>query len=136
MRTITTLDSDEAWRLVNLVVEFAASDGGRPVVVSVYGADGLHLAYRYMDHALPASTAVAPAKANTAYRDAMATSGYPPGWQPANWAATNMTSFGGGVPVIAPETGIQVGSVGVSGRSEADDEALAHRAIAALWAVS
>ena len=133
MRSIETMDSDEAARLVDIVVELARSDGGNPVVVSVYGAHGLQIAYRCMDGALPSSTDVAPAKANTVYRDAAPTSGYPAGWQPGNWAVSNMTAFGGGIPVPHPQTGAQVGSLGVSGRSEVDDEVLALRAIKALW---
>ena len=101
-------------------------------MVSVFAADGAELAYRSMDGVPAGFAAIGRAKANTAFRERRATSTMT-GVNPVDWAAPGMTTFGGGIPVVEPHTGMFVGAMGVCGRTSDEDERLGYEAVATLW---
>ena len=108
---------------------------GQTAVVAVADAHGELLALARLDGAPVSSVTVATNKAYTAARLRRPTRVLGASIQTRNidigyYGDPRYTGFGGGLPVYAD--GAVVGAVAVSGLSDAEDEALAAMAIAAL----
>lgn len=112
---------DHALRIVNLVVNEARRDGGKPIAVTVVGADGRRIASASMDGVMPVSIGLAENKAYTAIQGQRPTLE----WEEMkldgrNFTDPRFTCFGGGVPIMedvpTAVTGENIGAIGVSGR--------------------
>jgi uncharacterized protein GlcG (DUF336 family) len=130
------IDAPAALRAVEAAVRHATAQGVR-VNVAVVDAAGLPVAFARMAGAPLHSVEIASDKAYTA-----ASFGLPTGaWHAALASHSEavrqglvlrprFVAFGGGLPIV--EHGARIGGIGVSGGSEAQDEAIAHAGLAAL----
>jgi uncharacterized protein GlcG (DUF336 family) len=148
MKTLLSIDINDARRLVDTVIQIATDDGGKPVSVAVVDACGDPLLGHRMDGASADSYLIAHAKAETAMRGRKDTVeiGHINGDEPDDWvpgpptglrddlnrrAAANprFVSWAGGVCIWSRQ-GDDVAALAVSGRDQLEDHALAKGAIA------
>lgn len=109
-----------------------ADENGWNVAVSVADSHGEQLCFARMDGASLQAGVLAANKAYTSARDRQATSSLgqwarDTGKDMGYWTDARITGLGGGVPIYSGEA--VIGAIGVSGLSEAEDEALAQRAL-------
>jgi uncharacterized protein GlcG (DUF336 family) len=129
------LGLDDARAVVDAVLDKAAGEPGRPVVVVVVDADGEAIALARMDRAGHLSRSMAMRKAYTAARMGSDSSSF----------AERMRTIGFGIADLGDPTlvfanggiclkvdGVVVGAVGVSGRTGEEDVELARAGAAAL----
>ena len=132
------LGLDDARVAVDAVLRAAAETAGAPIVVAVTDADGELIAYARMDGAGHVSRSMAVRKAYTSAKVGLDSGAYgermrDAGIDLALLGDPNLCGFAGAVCVRAD--GMVVGAIGVSGRTEEEDEELARageRAIAGL----
>jgi glc operon protein GlcG len=134
-----TLSLEGAQRVLEAAID-EARRMGRHVSVAVLGADGQLKAFAAMDGASILSTETARKKALTVVKVGKATKDFAaelkaemaeePELFHGMLAMEGIAAFGGGVPIRVG--GHLVGAVAVSGASSADDEAIAHKAAAAV----
>lgn len=136
MRTITTLSLADARRVIDAGIAKAA-ELGQPANIAVADAGGNLLAFVRMDDAWLGSIDIAISKAFTSRAFDIETGQLAafaqPGQQFYGINASNqgrVMIFAGGIPLKAKEA--VVGSVGVSGGTGAQDQAIAEAAAAAI----
>ena len=143
MRTLTTLDLEEALALQSYLLSVAHTDGLKPVAICIVDASGTQLTAVTMDGTKTPSIKTAHDKAITAVafeRDTIEFCYVLDGdkWVPAGdqgWSATDIAAaakinavfvpWGGGVLIRSPHDGSILGAVGVSNRTEEEDHELA-----------
>lgn len=130
MRTVPTIDLQEARRIVDQGLELAAADGGQPVVIAVTDHGGELVAFARMDGAPLRSVRLAINKAYTAARTLTTTHELARRLSDAGrdvlvYGDLAFTLFPGGAPVRSQ--GAVTGAVGISGRSADEDQILADR---------
>ena len=115
----------------------AALDMGACVNVAVVDAGGLLAAFLRMPGAPLHSLDIAIDKAYTAvsfglptHQWAEALQGHSPAVREGIVLRPRFVAFGGGLPIV--EAGARIGAIGVSGGSEAQDQAIAQAGLAAL----
>jgi glc operon protein GlcG len=129
------VSSIEAMSLIDEVLKQAARIR-KDVAIAVSGPEGELIGFVRMDGASPAAARIARNKAYTAAIDRKDTRLMGEFMTDENrpqtyWGDNQITGFGGGVTIR--QEGVVVGGVGVSGLSEAEDEALAIAAIKAVF---
>lgn len=134
MRTVPVLSHEAASDLIAVARRELETDG-RGAAVAVVDDHGELLAFLRTDGCPLASINNAIHKAFTAAREGVESSVIGEKSRAEEFAITNFgdlryTGWGGGVPIESG--GVVVGAVGVSGLPEADDVALARRAVASL----
>ena len=129
MRTATTLDYQDAKRIIDVVVE-RALEQQKAAVIAVSDAHGELIAFARMDGAPLSSIRVAANKAWTAARERKPTKDigdkirHPEkGFDIAFYGDKRFVGWGGGIPIW--RDGEVAGAIGVSGLSSAEDIALA-----------
>jgi glc operon protein GlcG len=129
VKTISTIEYQDAKRIVDAVVE-KATQAGKAVVIAVADSHGELLAFARMDGAPISSIRVAANKAWTAARERKATKDigdkmrHPEkGFDIAFYGDSRFVGWGGGIPLWT--NGEVVGAIGVSGLSSTEDIALA-----------
>jgi len=129
MRTATTLDYQDAKRIIDVVVE-RALEQQKAAVIAVSDAHGELIAFARMDGAPLSSIRVAANKAWTAARERKPTKDigdkirHPEkGFDIAFYGDKRFVGWGGGIPIW--RDGQVAGAIGVSGLSSAEDIALA-----------
>jgi len=130
IRTISTIDLNEARHIVDEGIRIASTDGGKPVVVAVSDHNGDLVAFSRMDGAPVRSVTIATNKAYTAARTASSTTTLAKrlkdeGRDVLVYGDPRFSLFPGGTPVRHGET--VIGAVGISGRSAEEDQQLADR---------
>ncbi|WP_233168154.1 GlcG/HbpS family heme-binding protein [Xylophilus sp. ASV27] len=130
------IDAPAALRAVEAALRHAAQLGAR-VNVAVVDAAGLPVAFARMAGAPLHSVEIATDKAYTAASFGLPTSAWPAALGAHSEAVRQglvlrprFVAFGGGLPI--EEDGARIGGIGVSGGSEAQDEAIAHAGLRAL----
>jgi glc operon protein GlcG len=135
MYTVNKVSFREAMQMIDTVI-VEAEKINKHVAVAIAGPEGELLSFLRMDGASPAASLIAQNKAYTASRDRkttremgdfMTTFERPQ----AYWGDRAITGFGGGVPVI--QNNSIIGSIGVSGLSEEEDERICHAAIKSVY---
>ena len=114
----------EAMKLIEYSIN-EAEKLNEHIAVSVSGPEGELIAFTRMDRACPAASKIARNKSYTAAVDRKSTkkmgefmnSNQRP---PAFWGDSQITGFGGGMPIVV--NGQVIGGIGVSGLSEEEDE--------------
>lgn len=124
-----SLSFDEAFALADGARQVALADGGPPVAIAVADPDGMLIVVLRMDGSSSLAVTVAINKAITSGRLGTSSSDVGamlvrPGQELASFGDPRLTGFIGGVPVL-DESGVPVGGIGVSGRTEEEDEKLA-----------
>ena len=139
MKTITSLNADEAWRALD-AIQGALAKEGKTGVIAVADAHGELLALLRQDGAPLASVTIAINKAWTAARErkpsrqiGQAVRDPKTGFDIAYFGDTRYMGWGGGLPVIVK--GAVVGAVAVSGLSEDEDEKFAKVGVEAILAL-
>lgn len=130
MRSIGSIDLNEARRIVDEGVRIAGTDGGKPVVVAVCDHNGDLVAFARMDGAPVRSVTIATNKAYTAARAMSTTAALAKrlndeGRDVLVYGDPRFSLFPGGTPVRHQET--VIGAVGISGRTAEEDQQLADR---------
>jgi glc operon protein GlcG len=129
------VSSQEAIRMLgHAIVE--AGQINKHIAIAVCGPEGELIAFLRMDQASAAASVIAQNKAYTAARDRNSTrymgefmnNAQRP---PAFWGDKRITGFGGGVPIA--HEGKVIGSIGISGLSEDEDERIAFAAIESVY---
>src|SRR5688572_8674524 len=131
MHYVEKISSKGALDLIKHVI-FESEKINRHVAVAVCGPEGELISFLRMDGASAAASVIAQNKAYTAARDRKSTremGEFMNGQHrpPAFWGDIGITGFGGGLPIIF--SGKVIGSIGVSGLSEEEDERIANAAI-------
>ena len=130
MVTIEKISSEDALKLISYCVQ-QANKNNKSVAVSVCGPECELIAFVRMDGTSPAASRIAQNKAYTSASDRTETSKMGERMRgndnPAFWGDERITGFGGGVPIIHHNK--VIGSIGISGLPEADDEQLAKDAV-------
>jgi uncharacterized protein GlcG (DUF336 family) len=116
IRTISSIELNEARHIVDEGIRVAAGDGGKPVVVAVSDHNGDLVAFSRMDGAPVRSVAIATNKAYTAARTASTTAAL----------AKRLKDEGRDVLVYG-DPRFSLFPVGISGRSAEEDQQLADR---------
>jgi glc operon protein GlcG len=135
MYTIDKVSSKEAHQLVaNAFAE--AEKINKHIAIAIAGPEGELISFLRMDGASPAASKIAQNKAYTAARDRKTTRQMgeymkEKGRPPAFWGDLGITGFGGGIPIIHNDK--IIGSIGISGLSEDEDERIANTAIQAVY---
>ena len=129
MKTATTLDYQDAKRIIDVIVE-RALEQRKAAVIAVSDAHGELIAFARMDGAPLSSIRVAANKAWTAARERKPTKDigdkirHPEkGFDIAFYGDKRFVGWGGGIPIW--RDGEVAGAIGVSGLSSAEDIALA-----------
>jgi len=129
MKTATTLDYQDAKRIIDVIVE-RALEQRKAAVIAVSDAHGELIAFARMDGAPLSSIRVAANKAWTAARERKPTKDigdkirHPEkGFDIAFYGDKRFVGWGGGIPIW--RDGQVAGAIGVSGLSSAEDIALA-----------
>jgi len=129
MKTATTLDYQDAKRIIDVIVE-RALEQQKAAVIAVSDAHGELIAFARMDGAPLSSIRVAANKAWTAARERKPTKDigdkirHPEkGFDIAFYGDKRFVGWGGGIPIW--RDGQVAGAIGVSGLSSAEDIALA-----------
>src|SRR5215813_7312200 len=129
MKTATTLDYQDAKRIIDVIVE-RALEQRKAAVIAVADAQGELIAFARMDGAPLSSIRVAANKAWTAARERKPTKDigekirHPEkGFDIAFYGDRRFCGWGGGIPIL--KDGDVVGAIGVSGLSSAEDIVLA-----------
>jgi glc operon protein GlcG len=135
MYSINKVSSKEAHQLVAHALA-EAEKINKHIAIAVAGPEGEMISFLRMDGAAPASALIAQNKAYTAARDRKTTRQMgeymkEKGRPPAFWGDLGITGFGGGIPIIQNEK--VIGSIGISGLSEDEDERIANAAIQAVY---
>ncbi|USD62916.1 heme-binding protein [Vibrio sp. SCSIO 43140] len=125
---------DQAQKILNFIQAYA-NENNLHLAAAVTDSHGELISFFKMDNCSLQSGVLAPNKAYTAARERQP-SGNLGKWAQETgkdmgyWTDAKFTGLGGGVPVEL--NGKVIGAVGVSGMSEAEDEALAKQAIAQI----
>jgi len=129
MKTATTLDYQDAKRIIDVIVE-RALEQRKAAVIAVSDAHGELIAFARMDGAPLSSIRVAANKAWTAARERKPSKDigdkirHPEkGFDIAFYGDKRFVGWGGGIPIW--RDGQVAGAIGVSGLSSAEDIALA-----------
>ncbi|WP_424860003.1 GlcG/HbpS family heme-binding protein [Tepidimonas sp. HKU77] len=130
------IDAPAALRAIEAAVRHATALGVR-VNVAVVDAAGLPVAFARMAGAPLHSVDIASDKAYTAASFGLPTSAWTQELASHSEAVRQglvlrprFVAFGGGLPIV--EQGVRIGGIGVSGGSEAQDEAIAQAGLAVL----
>jgi glc operon protein GlcG len=130
MKTVPTIDYQDAKRIVDAIVE-KALQLGKSAIVAVTDAHGELIAFARMDGAPLASIRIAGNKAWTAARDRKPTKDIGDkirdpvkGFDIAYYGDRRFVGWGGGIPIW--QNGEVIGAIGVSGLSSVEDVALAN----------
>lgn len=131
MRTIQTIDSAQARRLLDHGLDVATRDGGKPVVIAISDHNGDLVVFSRMDGAPVRSVRLAMNKAYTAARVLSTTEELAGRLKQAGrdvlvYTDPAFTLFPGGAPIRAGADTV-IGAVGISGRTAEEDQALADR---------
>lgn len=136
MFSTPVISIDEARMLMDTALDLARRDGGAPVAAAVVDPSGELVAFARLDGTPGIAIEIAINKAYTAARTkrptrALAEQMRNEQKQLEIFGDARLTYFHGGVPVIAA-SGDVAGGLGVSGRAEEDDDALAAAALTSL----
>lgn len=124
MNKFMSVDLGDARTIADSILKRVAHEGLPPVCIVIGDTAGTPLVLFTMDGCPPASVTLALAKAYTVSRVQKNTR-YGEGFDPANWADSRITSFGGGTMILSPLDGSFVGCIGVSGCTQEQDYMLA-----------
>ncbi len=134
--SLRSIDWRAAHAAVGAAVQ-AAQDMGACVNVAVVDASGLLAGFLRMPGAPLHSVDIAIDKAYTAVSFGLPTHQWAEALQSHSAAVRDgivlrprFVAFGGGLPIV--EAGVRIGAIGVSGGSEAQDQAIAQAGLAAL----
>lgn len=135
MYIVEKVSAIEAFSLIAKAIEEVVKIN-KHIAVAVAGPEGELISFLRMDGANAASSQIAQSKAYTSARDCKSTKEQGEFMRNANreqgyWADVRITGFGGGLPII--QNGKVIGSIGVSGLSEEEDERVADAAIKAVY---
>src|SRR5258708_1138541 len=130
MYTTEKVSSDEALQLINYCVQ-QAKKNNKSIAVSVCGPECELISFIRMDGTSVAASKIAQNKAYMSASDLAETikmaERIPSKDNTGFWCDERITGFGGRVPII--QNNKVIGSIGVSGLPEADDEQLAKDAV-------
>jgi glc operon protein GlcG len=135
MYQMNKISYDEAFQMIEAVI-LESKKINKHVAVAVCGPEGELISFLRMDKASGAASTIAQNKAYTAARDKKTTREMGAfmndhNCPPAFWGDKGITGFGGGVPVI--HDSVVIGSIGVSGLAEDEDERIASAAIKSVY---
>lgn len=122
---------DQAQKILNFIQAYA-NEHNQHLAAAVTDSHGELISFFKMDNCSLQSGVLAPNKAYTAARERQPSRNLgkwaqETGKDMGYWADAKFTGLGGGVPIVVD--GKVIGAVGVSGMSEAEDEAIAKKAI-------